>query len=291
MPTAQDLIKDFNARLRILPDRKVDPTPDQLYRWINHIIYLLIELCADNDSHIGRKTGTFKTAYISASTISFTNASPSYISDSASGFLTAKFAANQQITVKGSSSNDGSYTIATAIANKLTLISTDSLTTEAAGNSIAIAAFSYPDFVADIICPDEYCWIEKLNDRIQLNIATQEYVPSYSPDTFEEPERFYMDESNNIYLLSTPDAIYTIKFPYWYKQTVITAPTSTIPFKGLFDEVIIESLLVRATSNEPILSFQQENMKGCYNLAIKTINRRKQTVFQTAFWNSYGGAR
>lgn len=77
-----------------------------------------------------------------AATIAFVDnaASADTITDSASGFLTAGFQAGDQITVSGSASNDGSYTIASVVAGTITLLARNSLTTEAAGATVKIIA-------------------------------------------------------------------------------------------------------------------------------------------------------
>lgn len=73
-----------------------------------------------------------------ATTISFADADPDTIDDSASGFLKAGFKAGDVITVSGSTSNDNTYTIATVTAGTITLIAADTLTTEVAGDTVTI---------------------------------------------------------------------------------------------------------------------------------------------------------
>jgi len=79
---------------------------------------------------------------ISAITIAFNDngASPDTITDSDNGFVTAGFVVGDKITVSGSTSNNGDYTINMVVAGTITLISTDVLTTEIAGDSVIIVA-------------------------------------------------------------------------------------------------------------------------------------------------------
>jgi hypothetical protein len=72
-------------------------------------------------------------------TISFANTNPDTINRSAGSFVTDGFKSGMTITVSGSVSNNGTYTIATVVAGTLTLIPSDSLATEAAGASVTIA--------------------------------------------------------------------------------------------------------------------------------------------------------
>jgi len=79
---------------------------------------------------------------ITASTISFTHNAESAdtISDSGNGFVTAGFVKGDKITITGDSENNGDYTIDSVVAGTITLISTDTLTTEIAGDSVTIIA-------------------------------------------------------------------------------------------------------------------------------------------------------
>jgi len=75
---------------------------------------------------------------ITANTIAFVDSDPDTITDSGSGFVTAGFVAGDEITVTGSASNDGTYTIDTVTAGTITLLPGESLTAEGAGASITI---------------------------------------------------------------------------------------------------------------------------------------------------------
>jgi len=80
---------------------------------------------------------------VSNTTISFANSDPDTIIRVDGGsFITDGFEAGEQIRVSGSTSNDGFYTLAASgvTANTLTLVDSDSLTTEAAGASVTITA-------------------------------------------------------------------------------------------------------------------------------------------------------
>ena len=77
-----------------------------------------------------------------AATIAFNEntASADTITDSASGFLVAGFQSGDLITVSGSTSNDGTYTIDTVAAGTITLLRRDDLATEVAGATVKIVA-------------------------------------------------------------------------------------------------------------------------------------------------------
>lgn len=81
-----------------------------------------------------------KKGYLAASTIAFNDNGddPDTITDTASGFLTAGFAAGDMIEVTGSGSNDGVYEIVSVTAGVITLGTDPRLMTEAAGASVVI---------------------------------------------------------------------------------------------------------------------------------------------------------
>lgn len=75
----------------------------------------------------------------SSAQIAFADADPDTITRTDGGsFITDGFSAGDQIKVTGSTDNDGLYTIETVTATILTLVSSDSLATEAAGASVNI---------------------------------------------------------------------------------------------------------------------------------------------------------
>ena len=67
------------------------------------------------------------------------------ITDSGNGFVTAGFVASMPITVSGSTSNDGTYTIATVAAGTITLIAADDLADEAAGKNVTLTGGAAAD--------------------------------------------------------------------------------------------------------------------------------------------------
>jgi hypothetical protein len=100
-------------------------------------------------------------------------------------------------------------------------------------------------------------WIEKTNVRNPLTLTTQAAVIDYDPALESEPVEFYLDGSNNLIFLPTPDATYTAKIPYYPYHTTLTATTDTVPFKQIFNNVIIESVTMRAQNREEYdLSFE-----------------------------------
>jgi len=70
------------------------------------------------------------------------------ITDSSSGFVVDGFTANMQITIDGSTSNDGTYTLYSVVAGTLTLTSIGQLTSEAGITGMTIKAEEIPHLIA-----------------------------------------------------------------------------------------------------------------------------------------------
>jgi hypothetical protein len=79
-------------------------------------------------------------AEYTASTIAFVDSNPDTITDSANGFVTAGFRRGQEITISGSTSNDGTYRIKSVVAGTITLVTNETLTVEALGASVTMSA-------------------------------------------------------------------------------------------------------------------------------------------------------
>jgi len=98
--------------------------------------------------------------------ISFTAGSPSYISDSATGFA---FQAGDRIRIIGSASNDGDYQLTNAASGTLT-VATGTFTAETASESITI--YQVPLAVADGSVSES----THLNLNRLLSLAVIDYV-------------------------------------------------------------------------------------------------------------------
>lgn len=103
---------------------------DKLYMWSGGVA----EVASVTANTITKK------GYLSGTTIAFNEVvdGNDTITDSNNGFLTAGFAVGDSITIQGSGSNDGDYTIKTVTAGTITLIDEDTLLTEAAGASVVV---------------------------------------------------------------------------------------------------------------------------------------------------------
>lgn len=90
------------------------------------------------------------TSVYTAKTIAFVNSNPDTITDSANGLLAAGIAAGVPIAITGSVSNNKTVTAAAVTAGTITLIGTDELTEESAGNIVTLTtAVQFSPIVSD----------------------------------------------------------------------------------------------------------------------------------------------
>jgi len=119
-------------------------------------------------------------------------------------------------------------------------------------------------------------YIEKTNVRNPLKLTTEAAKVDYDPALESEPVEFYIDGSNSLIFLPTPDATYTAKIPYYPYHTTLTATTDTVPFMRIFDNVIIEAVTMRAQNRDEYdLSFELKWFSYIRGQARKIIAMRK----------------
>ena len=123
-------------------------------------------------------------------------------------------------------------------------------------------------------------WILKTNVRNPLTLGIEADLIDFDPALESEPTSFYIDGSNNVIFMPTPDTTYTAKIPYYPYHTTLTATTNTVPFLKVFDNVIVESVTMRAQNREEYdLSFELKWFSYIRKQARKIIAmRRNETV-------------
>lgn len=111
---------------------------------------------------------------------------------------------------------------------------------------------SYGDFDSDLYAPADYGWIEEADARTEIYLTARQATIGYNPGAANEgqPEQFYVTGANQTVLLPTPDAVYTVKIPYWQTQESLTKTGDAMPFQGLFDNVLIEALVIRIQNRD-----------------------------------------
>jgi len=131
--------------------------------------------------------------------------------------------------------------------------------TTPASISLVDGTSSYSDLASSLFSPVIYRdgngeqfsgWIEQTNVRLPLRLINEQNLIDYPPSLEDIPNGFYIDGSNNLIFVPTPDASYTAKVPYYGYLTALTLTTDTVPFLRVFDHVITESLTMRVQNRD-----------------------------------------
>ena len=225
-----------------------DPTEAACIAWINESCEWLTGILAEEDSNLGRTIGTITT--IAADISAATAASPCQITATAHGLIssgTCEVVIKDVVGMTELNSNEYTFTYVSANAGTLGIDSTD-YTAYTSGGYVSKRKFS--DLASYIYAPAQEGWIVKDNSRVPIKLRDENVIKQYDPTEATEPSEFYVDEENNICFPSYPDAVYTIKIPYWQIPTALTATTDTVPFLGLLDNVIVEAVTWRAQNRD-----------------------------------------
>lgn len=249
MATVANLITAIGYGLNRTINTTSEPSEAECIQWINQTLDWIIAVCAEMGSELGRTTGSIST--IKVAITAATQADPCQITAADHGLAT-----NAIATIAGSVGmtdiNDLDFTATYVDDDNFTIgVSSSAYDAWVSGGYVYTA--TYNDLVSDFYAPHVMVdqagegfsgWIEKASERIPLKLTTEKSKMDYTPGLINEPEAFYIDSSNNVVFLQTPNAALTIKIPYYQAQTV-SATGSTVPFYGVFDNLIIESLVTK----------------------------------------------
>lgn len=175
-------------------------------------------------------TVDYDTAEIEETTIAFVEGggSADTITDSGGGFLTAGFFDGQEITVTGSTSNDGTYRINTAIAGTLTLISSDDLVAEGASAEVKIVSTE-----ANVVADNTLTGVTGIR---AAGHATGTDV--WKNATFGEPTYYTVDSKEILFSKPFSDNIAgeTVELDYYKKITDINSDADLLdePFYNIY---------------------------------------------------------
>lgn len=233
-----------------------DPSEATCIAWLNEIALWLTGLCAEYDSDLGKTEGYITTVHATISAA--TQASPCAITATSHGLMAL---GNAEVLIYGVSGmtelNDTQFTAKYssadavtlyAITNSATAVSSAAYTAYTSGGNICKRKYS--DLASYIYTPAQTAWIIDDHSRTPITLRDQKCQEEYDPVGYQEPSEFYVDGSNNICFPSYPDDAYVVQIPYWQIPTTLSATTDTMPFLGLFDNVFIEALTIRAQNRD-----------------------------------------
>jgi len=217
-----------------------------ILQYLNETALWITGICAENDSDLGRTTGTITTLYPAISAA--TQASPCAVTSAVHGLVD-----NDEIVIKGVSGmtdlNDHEYTFTktSTVAGTLGVDSSDYGEYTSGGY---MSKRKYSDLATVMYVPCQQGWLVKDYSRDPIDLISEKSLLDYNPVETTEPASFYVDGANNICFPSYPDDVYTIKIPYWTLPTALTDSGDTMPFLGLMDNVFIEAVTIRALNRD-----------------------------------------
>jgi len=154
------------------------------------------------------------------------------ITDSGNGFSTDGFAAGQRITVDGSTSNDGEYTIysVSSTGGTITLTSIGQLTSESGVSGLTIEADQIPHLIA---LPSDFIKEFRIEYRgiplEPLNIGSDAEITKSTGLIQTGTPYFYWIEGTNIQIIPKPLQTGLLRIWYCYYQTDDTTTSPIIP--------------------------------------------------------------
>lgn len=246
MSTVADILTAVGYNLNRTISATSEPTETECIKWVSQTLDWIVQTCAELGSEIGRTTGTITT--MKGTITAATQADPCQITFASHGLATSDVVTIAGIV--GMEDHNNVDVTATVVDDDNFTTGVDSSGYDAWSSGGYVYTATYDDLASDFYAPvvlvDEdgvsfSGWIEESTERTPIKLTTEKSRIDYTPGLINEPSEFYLDGSNNIVFLQTPDAAYTIKIPYYQMQSV-TATTDTVPFLGIFDNLIIESV-------------------------------------------------
>ena len=120
-------------------------------------------------------------------------------------------------------------------------------------------------------------WIEETTQRIPIKHADIGEWTDQNPSAEGKPTKFITNSFvPAINLFPTPDDEYEVQIPFYTYHTILTLTTETVPYFRVFDNVILESVVMRAQNrNEYDLSFELKWLSYIRSQAKKIIYLRR----------------
>uniref|UniRef100_A0A6H1ZMJ0 Putative tail tubular protein n=1 Tax=viral metagenome TaxID=1070528 RepID=A0A6H1ZMJ0_9ZZZZ len=274
MTTASDILSAVQSRVfrdDTTFSSTTTPTQTEVLRWLTEDVKTITGICAQEKSELGRTQGSITTRTVSISAI--TAANPGAVTTSSVHGLTS----NDTVLIKSvegmTEVNDLQFTATVVDTTSFTIgVNTSAYTAYSSGGTVYPVNYT----LSNILGINKFGWVLKTNARNKINLINGIDLVDYSPSSVSEPEAFYIDESGDISFCDTADAAYTIKIPYWAVATVIDDTTDTVPFKGVFDNLLIESLSIRILNRDEYdLSHELDWFKFLMGEARKIVRMRQ----------------
>jgi hypothetical protein len=252
MSQASSLVTAIGYRLDITPSTTTTPKLAEILVSIDESCKWIAGLCMELESELGRTLGAIQT--IKKTITGITAANPPVVSSATHGLSDG-----DEILIRDvlgmTEVNDTWYKVDDKAADTLELqdytdtdIDGSGYTAYSSSGHIYKAKYQ-PSFYATLLALSQRGYIQKQYERAEIKLTTEDEAKCYSPTLIAEPEKYYLDGSNNIVFVPTPNDAFIIRIPY-YPIPSITAAEDTMPFMGIFDLVVIEAVTIRYQNRE-----------------------------------------
>jgi len=198
------------------------------------------------------------------------------ITDANSGFSDDGFAAEQEITVSGSTSNDGTYTIYSVAAATITLKSIGRLTSESGVADMTIEADIDPNM---LLLPTDFVKEYKVEygNYVLQPLHKDGYANLYTASSIigdSQPYNYWI-EGDYLHIEPRPSDPDTLRLWYHYYQTDDTSTSTIIPSIDEYKIVNHTIGLLYDMDQKPELAnlyysrFENDVMEGRYKYALR----------------------
>lgn len=233
--------------LELVLDRVPEDKQNKVIPALNAAIQVIAKRLYLFDSDLVRgdlSVAVYASDTYTADTIAFVAGLPEAadtITDSASGLVSAGFAAGMLITTD-SATNPGPYRITTAAVGTLTLATDSNVTTEAAGSDIAITSNAGYGYLPS----DFWGFFGKAKPYVDGKTWPLCSLPSQDEEIAwgSSGESIYYElEGDKIRVIPPTGSDITIKGKYFKRPAKLTKGEDTMPYFELFDDVLREYLV------------------------------------------------
>jgi hypothetical protein len=164
------------------------------------------------------------------------------------------------------------HSILTEHESDLVLTGSGTFPTVAGTGTYDLSANSMGDLIVPVhVWLSGYAELEQVpeSDSMSHVIAKEQGSTSYS-----QPNSFYL-VGDTIGLLPYPDAVYTVKLKYIPNYTALVL-TSTMPYKNLFNNILIEGVKILAKNREEYGSATDSALMELFQDRAMSIIRQRQ---------------
>ncbi len=274
MSAVSDLLSRIGYNIGLEIASGSDPSQATCISWMNETLLWITGILAEENSEIGRTLGTITT--VKSAITGITQANPGVVTSESHGLSDG-----DAVLIKSvggmTEVNDAWFTVANKTDDTFELSGTDtrSYTAYSSGGYVYKAKYT---LASNIYAVGQMGWIQDTYKRDRVYIGREEEEADYNPANVSQPGKYYLDGNSLVTFLDTPDDAYTVRIPYWSIPTALSDTTDTVPYGGIFDNLIVEAVTMKAQNRDEYdLSFDLKWFQFIIEKARRVIRLRRGT--------------